>query len=409
MTCLNDTIKRAITDGKENGRYAYIAPLYSQAKSVAFDYLMRYTAPIRTHHNIAELWVQLLNGSRVRLFGADSPDSLRGMYLDGATLDEYAQMRPGVWGEIVRPMLADRRGWATFIGTPKGHNAFWDIWEHAKRDPDWFSLMLRASESGLLDADELADARLTMSADQYAQEFECSFDAAIIGAYYGEEMAQCSREGRIGPVTWDRELKVYTYWDLGYTDDTAIVFAQHVAGEVRVIDHYAAAGKPVVHYVDLLRSKPYRYGKHWLPHDARAKTLSSGGRSTIEQLGEHLGIENMGIVPQLSVQDGIQAARFMFPRVWFNEETCDDLIECLRQYQREFDDRTQAFKASPRHDWTSHSADAFRYLAVGWREDYAPQAPVKPRWPVEGVHEGRIQIAPLNDLWRDSRSRKDRI
>ena len=138
VACINDLIRRALMEDKPNARYAYVAPYLAQSKSIAWDYLIRYSQPALVKANQAELWVELDNGARIRLFGADNPDALRGLYLDGVVLDEYADMRPRVWGEIIRPLLADRKGWAVFIGTPKGHNAFWDVYNHATQSEDWY-------------------------------------------------------------------------------------------------------------------------------------------------------------------------------------------------------------------------------------------------------------------------------
>ncbi len=176
VACINDILWRALTETKENARYAYIAPYYAQAKSIAFDYLMQFSEPARVKHNISELWVELFNGARIRLFGADNPDALRGLYLDGVVLDEYADMKPKIWGEVIRPLLADRQGWATFIGTPKGHNTFYDIYQYATINKnEWYSSVLRASQTQLILQAELDDALKSMSIDQYQQEFECAF------------------------------------------------------------------------------------------------------------------------------------------------------------------------------------------------------------------------------------------
>lgn len=399
VACINDLIRRAFTDGKKDGRYAYIAPYHSQAKSIAWDYLLRYTAEVRTTSNASELWVELINGSRIRLFGADNPDALRGLYLDGVILDEYADMRPRVWGEIIRPLLADRQGWAVFIGTPKGHNSFYDIWRTAKASDSWFATSIKASESGLLPDFELVDAKRGMTEDQYEQEFECSFEAAILGAYYGKELKQLEEAGRVCSVPYDRTMPVYTSWDLGYHDDTAIFFFQIATNEIHVIDYYSGSGLSIPDYAEQVVSKGYKYAKHYLPHDARAKTLASGGKSIIEQLIPLLGgAGKIEIVPSLSVQDGIQAARVMLPRVYFDKENCTEAVELLKQYQREWDEDKKAFRDKPRHDFTSHCADAFRMMAVSWKE-FKPKEPEKPpKMPVM-AHNGRITTIPLDDLW----------
>lgn len=406
VATLNDTVKRAITDGKEDGRYAYIAPFYSQAKMVAWDYLLKYTDPIRTASNVSELSVELINRSRVRLFGADNPDSLRGIYLDGATLDEVADMKPRIWGEVIRPLLADRGGWATFIGTPKGKNEFHRIWKAAQTDSSWYTLMLKASQSGLVSADELAEVRRHITEDQYEQEFECSFEAAILGAYYGRDLVKLAAAGRITELCqYDPEFPVHTAWDLGFRDDTAIWWFQVIRGEIRVTDFHASSGQNIEFYAELIASRMYKYGRHWLPHDARAKTLASGGRSIIEQLAQHLDIKTLTIVPELSVQDGIQAVRMMLPRVWFHPR-CEDGIEALRQYQREWDEDKKAFKERPRHDWTSHPADAFRMMAVAWQHEAPkPKAPE----PMRGLAVGAGNNASLDELWKTVKRSSGRI
>jgi hypothetical protein len=405
VACINDLIRRAFTDGKKDGRYAYIAPYHSQAKSIAWDYLLRYTADVRTNANATELYVELPNKARIRLFGADNPDALRGMYLDGVILDEVADMRPRVWGEIIRPLLADREGWAVFIGTPKGHNFFYDIWRTANASSSWFATSVKASTSNLLSPGELADAARGMSADQYEQEFECSFEAAILGAYYGREMREA--ESRITDVPYDPSIPVSTAWDLGYHDDTAIWFYQVTPSEVHLIDYYAGSGLAIEDYAKVIKTRGYRYERHWLPHDARAKTLASGGRSIIEQLAAHLHISKLGIVPNLSVQDGIQAARMMFGRCWFDKTQCYEAVELLKQYQREWDEDRKVFREKPRHDHTSHCADAFRMLAVSWRENKPKEAEKPVEFLIKGEN-GRIVTRPLEELWKDTHRQTER-
>ncbi len=230
-----------------------------------------------------ELLIENITGKRIKIYGADNPDALRGGYLDDATLDEYADMYPGIFGSIIRPMLADRQGTATFIGTPKGRNAFFDLFERAKTDQDWFPFFLPASETGILPQSELTAAAREMTPEQYEQEFECSFEAAIIGAYYGKDMAESERAGRITDVAYDPALPVYTTWDLGIGDSTAIWFWQAVGAEIRVIDFYEASGESIEHYAKVLHAKPYKYEADWVPHDARVRELGTG-RTRIETM-----------------------------------------------------------------------------------------------------------------------------
>jgi hypothetical protein len=401
VLCINDLIYRALIEDKEDGRYAYVAPYMSQAKTIAFDYLLKYSRPVMAKSNQAELWVELINGARIRLFGADNPDALRGLYLDGVVLDEYADMKPSIFGAVLRPLLADRKGWCTFIGTPKGHNAFWEVYNNATQDKSWYVKVLRASQTGLLDKAELDDAAKTMTQDQYLQEFECDFESAILGAYYGKEMRQLTDGGRITEVEYDPLFPVHTAWDLGYSDDTAIWWYQVVHGEIRLLDYHSSNGQPVAFYAGIIQAREeergYVYGTHWLPHDARAKTLSSN-RSVIEQLGDKIPLKTIKITPNLKLQDGIQASRLALTRAWFDHK-CTDGIECLRQYQREYDEDKKVFRDKPRHDWTSHGADAFRYLAIVWKDEAKI---VDPEAPIRGVFVGKTEVS-LNELWKETK------
>lgn len=402
-----DTIRRAVIENKPNARYAYIAPYYAQAKNIAWDYLLRFAAPAIVKANQSELWVELVNGAKIRLFGADNPDALRGLYLDGVVLDEYADMKPRIWGEIVRPLLTDREGWATFIGTPKGHNGFWDIYNEASNSPRWYTKTLRADQSGLLPLAELEDAQRSMSINQYEQEFLCSFEAAILGAYYGQEMRRVTDMERITTVDYDPMFPCHTAWDLGFNDSTAIWWFQSVYGEIRVLDYHQSNGQAIPFYTGLIKQKEeefgYKYGTHWLPHDARAKTLASGGRSIIEQISTKIDIKHLRIVPNLSLQDGIQATRLALTRAWFDNR-CNEGIECLRQYQREWDDDKKVFRDKPKHDWTSHGADAFRYLSIVWKDE---DTPVLRDSRIKGIGVGENDVT-LNEMWKQTPRITDR-
>jgi hypothetical protein len=401
VSCINELIYKALIEGKEDGRYAYVAPYYSQAKNIAWDYLLRFSQPVMAKANQSELWVELINGARIRLFGADNADSLRGLYLDGIVLDEYADMRPRIWGEIIRPLLADRLGWAVFIGTPKGHNAFWDIYTHATKNDSWYAKTLRADQTNLIAQEELDDARKSMTPDQYEQEFLCSFEAAILGAYYGQEMRAVTDLGRITPIEFDPMFPLESAWDLGYSDDTTIWTYQVCHGEVRFLDYHTSNGKSIPYYTGYIAQKELEYGvqytTHWLPHDARAKTLASGGKSIIEQLSLKIPLKCMKIVPNLGLQDGIQATRMMLMRSWFDPK-CEEGIECLRQYQREFDEDKKIFRDKPRHDWASHGSDAARMAAVAWKEQ--ARIPQKDD-SIKGLSVGQTDVS-LNDLWKQS-------
>ena len=365
VACVHDLQRGALRSKNVRPRFAYLSPFLKQSKTVAWDYLCDAMLPGReigaTAHD-SELRVDYPNGGQVRLYGADNPDALRGIYLDGVVLDEYADMDPRVWSEIIRPALADRQGWAVFIGTPKGRNAFYDMWRRSQSEEGWFSLMLKASDTGLIPESELALARRDLSAEQYAQEFECSFDAAVVGTYYGKLMAQAEQDKRITGVPYDPAALVWTAWDLGIRDATAIWFAQVIGREIRIIDYYEASGADLGHYVREINSRPYVYAGHIVPHDAQAKELGTG-KSRLEVL-ENLRLKNLTLAALHRIEDGINAVRVFIPKCWFDEKRCARGIDALRLYRSEYDDRLQALKPHPVHDWSSHAADAFRYLAM---------------------------------------------
>jgi hypothetical protein len=397
VAAVNDIIRAAITYQGPNGLFGYVAPYMNQARRIAWDYFKYYAQPVIKDANESQMTLTLVNGVKISLFGADNADSMRGLGFSGIYLDEYGDFKPSVFGNVIRPALSDKQGWAVFAGTPKGKNQFWEVFDTATRIPsEWFLLRLPASSSGLLPAPELAAAKAQLSEDQYLQEYECSFEAAILGAFYGTEMRQAQDQGRIGTIPYDPSLPVFSSWDLGYRDDTAIWFYQVLRGEVRVIDFFAVSGADIHYIADVVRKKPYQYARHYLPHDARAKSLQTG-RSVVEQLASYLDVKKLAVVPDIGLQSGIQAVRMMLPRVYFDAEKCHDGIEALRQYQREYDEDKKAFRQSPRHDWTSHPSDAFRMLAVSWQEqsDKSPTT-VEPK----PLMVGPENTVTLNDMWQ---------
>ncbi len=368
VATINDLVSHALSNNRPDGRYAYIAPLFNQAKDIAWTYLKRFVAPaLAATPNETELRVDLVNGARVRLYGADNPNRLRGLYLDGVVLDEFADMTPAIWYEVVRPALSDRRGFATFIGTPKGKNAFWDMWCLAEREPAWLGLMLKASATGLIAGDELSEARRQMGEDQYAQEYECSFETAVKGAFYAEALRRAAEEGRIGRIPIDRSVPVHTAWDLGVADSTAIWFIQCVARERRLVDYHEASGVGLDNYAGILEEKRrdhrWLYGQHFLPHDIQHREMTTG-LSRVDTL-RGLGIEPT-VVHSHNVLDGINAVRRMLDRTYIDAGRCARGLEALRQYRREWDDKLKDYKTSALHDWSSHGADALRTFAAGF-------------------------------------------
>lgn len=353
----------ALSCKKPSPRVAYIAPTYGQAKAVAWDYLKRFARPLAVATHESELRVTLHGDRQIRLFGAENYDALRGLYFDDVVLDEYADMRPDIW-TVIRPALSDRPGRALIMGTPKGRNEFWKVYDDATRDPEWFAISLRADETGILPENELRDAEKRMTPEQYAQEYLCSFDAAVLGSYYGKSLDEAQAQGRICGVPVEKSTPVHTSWDLGIGDSTAIWFFQAVGREVRVVDFYEASGEALDHYARVLNGKGYLYGTHYLPHDAEARELGTG-TTRVETLGK-LGIKAT-VVPAQAKDDSINAVRMLLPRCWFDAQKCHAGLEALRLYRRDYDERLKTFRDRPRHDWTSHAADAFSQFAVGFK------------------------------------------
>jgi hypothetical protein len=326
--------------------------------------------------NEAELRVDIPRpamGDRIRfmLLGAENPGTLRGVYLDGVVLDEFAEMDPVIWSQVLRPALSDRLGWAIFIGTPKGQNGFFDMYQFAANgDPekgiakqdDWFAAVYRASESKLIPISELDAAKAIMSPEEYEQEYECSFSAALVGAYYGKQMQEAEDEKRITKVPHDPAVLVDTFWDLGVDDTTVVWFRQIVGKETHWIDHLEMSGEGLAYYVRELNKKAYNYGTHYLPHDANARELGTG-KTRVETF-KTLGLKNIEVVERQSVEDGINACRLIIPQSWFDEEKCKRGVLALKSYERKWDSKNKIYQQRPLHNWASHSADAFRTAAT---------------------------------------------
>ena len=371
VLAINQLQKRALTCPKERPRFAYIAPFRNQGKGIAWDYMKHYAAPIPgVQVNESELRIDYPNGGQVRIYGADNPDALRGIYLDGVVLDEYGLMPGNVFTEVIRPALSDREGWALFIGTPNGRNQFYEIAQDAQRTPGWFFASYKASETHIIAPAELHSARASMTADEYAQEYECSFEASVKGAVYAKELQQAREEGRVTRVPYEPLLPVDTDWDLGIGDATAIWFSQSTpGGEVRLIDYYEASGQGLQHYAGVLQQKAadrrWSYGFHNAPHDIQVRELGSGHSrlETARSMGIHFRVG-----PRLSESDGINAARMLLPKCWFDSQYCAQGIEALSSFKWLYNARLKAFgDQQTEHDWASHGADAFRYLAVRHR------------------------------------------
>ena len=392
---LAEGVARAL-EGPADARYFYVAPYFGQAKAIAWDILRGLTRGVAAKTSEVELWVQLPNHSRLRLFGADRYESLRGLRCNGSLNDEYADWSPQVFEEIILPMLADTGGWSVFGGTPKGRNHFFDQRELALADPMWHTELLPVSATKLIPEEELAYIRTTMTPEVYAQEFECSFVAPRSGSYYGEQMERALVEGRVGHYPYDPELPVEAACDLGYTDSTAVWYWQEHPDGFAMIDYDEFDGRELGWWVALWRAKGYRYETIWLPHDARAKSLQTG-RSTIEQL--LTADVPCRIGPELSVQHGIDAVRMQIGKWYFNENTTAQGRNRLSNYRRKYDHKRNCYSSAPLHDENSHGADAARGMALVQRTKVTTSTDVRP------ITTGFDKTFKLNVLFEDRESR----
>lgn len=394
-----DLVLGALECAHPRPQFAYLAPFRDQAKKVAWTYLKELTKPLWSKPpNESELKVSIHNGrgdeSTIFVGGADNPDAYRGMYFDGVVLDEVGQIRPSAWYSVLRAALSDRSGWAIFAGTPAGKNFFWQMREEARLNPGTHLLLeLPASKTGILHPDELADAKAQMTEETFAIEYEISFDASVPGAYYAKLIGEAYEQGRVGEFAPDADFTVDLVADLGFTDSCSWWGWQTVPGGHRIVEFYEADGQPIAHYIDWVKSRPYKVGNVYLPHDAKAKSLQTG-KSIIEQFLA-AGITPR-LVPELSLQDGIEAARLTLPKCWFDEKKTYEGVEHLRAYGREWDERTQTYRNRPKHDQHSHASDAFRYLSLAAK-------PVS-----SNLSRGDVNIAPrgeqtysfaLDDIW----------
>jgi len=375
VACVADLVLKALYTSKKNARFGYVAPFRQQAKEIAWQYLKDMTEGLRSEApRESELRVKLHNGAWITLYGADNPDALRGLYFDGLILDEFGDMKPSLLGEVILPTLTDRKGWLAIIGTSKGRNQFYTAARKAEVDKEWFYKMARASETGLIPQDDLDEIKRQMSPEEFEQEMECSFDAAVKGTYYAHMINQANKAGRLHTKhLYDPEQKVNVVADLGCSDSTAWWFWQPRPDGFAMIDYEEAAGKDLKYYLKMLVKKGYDYHVIWLPHDAKAKTLQTG-RSTVEQmLHPHLLLPDqfekkarlpIRLVPRLAVQHGIDAARAIIPRCHFDQINCFNGIEALRSYQRQWIEHAQVFSNKPLHNWASNGADSFRYFSL---------------------------------------------
>jgi phage terminase large subunit len=347
--------------------------------------------------NNSELCVTYPTGNKVQLIGADDPDSLRGPALSGLTLDEYSQIAPQAFGEVLSKALGDHLGYCIFLGTIKGKDQLYNTYQAAKDDPNWYAAWQDIDESLATEAGPTItalkramedDRKLVlqgvMTQAEFDQEWFLSPEAAIKGAIYGTELAAARKEGRICRVPYDPALPVDTDWDLGIGDAMSIWFSQSTrSGEVRLIDYYETTDDGLPQVADMLGRRGYSYGKHWAPHDIMVRELGTGKSRLEVAAGFGLKFE---VTPRIhgaagmEVEEGIRALRLLLPRCWFDADKCAAGLEALLHYRRDFNTRLQEFKPGPVHDWSSHAADAARGLAVRHQTPKAERPSVQVHW-----------------------------
>ena len=381
-TALNLTVKKAF---ERVGAYYYFFPTYRQGKKILWDgvdetgmkFLDHIPPQLIRSKNNTEMKIDFVNGSLFQIWGTENPDAIRGTNPVGCVFSEYSYQDPEAW-EIVRPILRKNGGWAIFLFTPAGKNHAYELYEMAKDNPEWMVEVLTVNNTGVFSKEDIErDRKEGMPEEFIQQEYYCSFEAPLKGAYYAKEMMEAEREGRITNVPHEKTVPVNTVWDLGVGDSTAIWFIQCVGKEIRLIDYYEASGEGLDHYVRVLQQKPYIYGKHYAPFDIEVKELGTG--KSRKEIARSLGIDFV-VVPKLPLADGINAVRMLFNRFWFDKEKCKRGISALRSYRREYNTKLQEFKDHPVHDWACHAADALRYFAVAYQEPRDNKKTIKPHY-----------------------------
>jgi len=426
LTALNFCERAMMT---RSGTYFHFLPTYTQAKKIIWDGKDRAGKPFLSYFNEAmfahephqtELKITYRPtdrapfGSTYQLIGGDNIDSIVGTNPVGCIFSEYPLMNPKAW-DLVRPILRENGGWALFVFTPRGKNHAFKLWDETKDSPRWYRSLLGVKDTerdadgepggAVVTEEDVNDERLSgMSEELVQQEFYCSFEGAMEGAYYAHQMAMADKEGRIGVCAYDPEFPVDTAWDLGMDDETVIWFTQQVApNRLHVIDYLAAAGHGLDWYATELRRRPYQYGQHFAPHDIKVKEWGTGNTrlQTAARLGIHFQPQ-----PKLAVEDGIESARRLIPLCFFDAEKCEKGIDALKSYRREKDEKLGTFKNTPVHDWASHPADAFRVRAVAWSSSMAanPESWAATRYYLHRQHAAEGQQSEVDLRWSIDRS-----
>lgn len=395
----------AISAMQRPASYWHCLPEYEQARKAIWAAVNPNTGKrrideafppeIRESKDEQQMFIRFKNGSTWQVIGSDRYNSLVGAGVAGVIFSEWALANPSAWGYI-RPMIEENDGWAAFITTPRGRNHAKSLYDMAAANPNWFAEISTVHDTGALSPERIEEALVEYIAlygedlgrAQFEQEYECSFNAAILGAFYAREMAAIRRDGRIRKLEPMPGLPIHTAWDIGVRDSTAIWAFQVWGTRPVILGFYQAHGAGVDHYVEVCETNGWVGGHDIVPHDAKVREWGTG-RTRLEVM-QSLG-RNPVVAPQISKLDGINAARKTLEIAVFAED-CEDGMAALEQYRREWDDDKKTFKASEVHDWTSHPADAFRYLAAGWRAVRHEVPPAKPK-----PKPGQVWIGPPDE------------
>ncbi len=365
------------------GLYWHVFPTYKQGRKVAWNgrtkegihFLDHFPKEMVDRKLQMEMQVHFKNGSVYEVVGTDDIDKLMGPNPIGVVFSEYSLQDPDVW-RYIEPILMENGGWALFISTVRGKNHFYDLYKVAKANKEWFTQVLTVSDTKRPDGSRvISEADIQKVRDGgtpeaiIKQEYDCDWSAALEGAIYGTHMDRMVAAKKIMRVPWVPTTEVNTYWDLGFGDATSIIFAQHIGMETRIIDYYEASREAMPHYARVLREKEYLYGNHWAPWDVQVEQLSAG-QSVLES-AKKCGIK-FRVVPKHHVRDRIEQARNTFPQVWIDAKKCDRLVEALKSYRYQWDDLRNCARDTPHHDWASHAADAYGYMAWAMRLNRKP-------------------------------------
>lgn len=337
----------------------YMFPTYRQARMCLWDginiegrriidYIPR---ELIARKNESEMKIELVNGSILQLAGSDNFDSLVGSNPYGCIFSEFSLQDPQGWS-FLRPVLAANDGWALFISTPRGRNHFWELAQLAQASDKWFYSRLTVDDTKHISAEALFEERKEMSEDLFEQEYKCSFDAGVEGAYYTKYLDKMKLNNQITDVPYEVGFPVHTAWDLGMSDSTVIIFFQTIGQSIRIIDYYENADRGLEHYISLVKNKEYIYGKHIAPHDIAVRELGTG-MSRLEK-SRSLGVSFV-TAPNLPIIDGIEAVRSSLSKIWIDEKKCKKLIDAIDNYRKEWDSKKKVYRDHPRHDQYSHA------------------------------------------------------